>query len=180
MRLRLLPMLTIGLGLTGCGGTQSQSGKEPAVPAPSITVTSRAFVDGGDIPRRFTCDGDDVSPPLAWKGLPEQVGAVALVVDDPDAPRGTFTHWVLLDLEPVTTTLPENEVPAGAKQAKNSAGRTSYFGPCPPRGTHHYRFTVYALSEATGLPDGAVLEDALHAIDSRTLARGRLTGLYSR
>jgi Raf kinase inhibitor-like YbhB/YbcL family protein len=96
------------------------------------------------------------------------------------APRGTFTHWVLLDLEPVTATIIEGEVPAGAKQASNSAGRPAYFGPCPPSGTHHYRFTVYALSEATGLPDGANLDEALAAIDGRALARGRLTGLYSR
>lgn len=146
----------------------------------SITVTSRAFQDGGKIPRKFTCDGDDVSPPLAWKGLPANTGAVALVVDDPDAPRGTFTHWVLLDLEPVTTSISEGQVPPGATQASNSAGRPSYFGPCPPRGTHHYRFTVYALSEATGLPNGARLDEALHAIDARTLTLGRVTGLYSR
>ena len=146
----------------------------------SITVTSRAFQEGGKIPRKHTCDGDDVSPPLAWTGIPPNTGALALVVDDPDAPRGTFTHWVLLDLEPVTATLTEAEVPAGAKQAKNSAGRASYFGPCPPSGTHHDRFTVYALSEATGLPDGADLDEALSAIEARTLARGRLTGLYRR
>jgi Raf kinase inhibitor-like YbhB/YbcL family protein len=171
----------IGLGVAGCGGAQSESGKEPAMTAPSsITVTSRAFQDGGKIPTKYSCDGDDVSPPLAWKGLPTNTGAVALVVDDPDAPRGTFTHWVLLDLEPVTTGITEGKVPVGAKQAKNSAGRPSYFGPCPPSGTHHYRFTVYALSEATGLRDGAQLEEALQAIDSRTLTRGRLTGLYSR
>jgi Raf kinase inhibitor-like YbhB/YbcL family protein len=170
-----------GLGVAGCGGAQPESGKEPAMTAPSsITVTSRAFQDGGKIPKKYTCDGDDVSPPLAWNGLPENTGSVALVVDDPDAPRGTFTHWVLLDLEPSTTELTEGQVPPGATQASNSAGRASYFGPCPPRGTHHYRFTVYALSEATGLPDGTKLDQALEAIDSRTLARGRLTALYSR
>lgn len=146
----------------------------------TITVTSRAFQDGGKIPKKYSCDGDDVSPPLAWKGLPVNAGAVALIVDDPDAPRGTFTHWVLLDLDPVTTSITEGQVPVGAKQAANSAGRPSYFGPCPPSGTHHYRFTVYALSEATGLPDGAKLDEALQAIDARTLTRGRLTGLYSR
>jgi Raf kinase inhibitor-like YbhB/YbcL family protein len=146
----------------------------------SITVTSRAFQDDGKIPKKYTCDGDDMSPPLAWKGLPANTGAVALVVDDPDAPRGTFTHWVLLDLEPSTTSITEGQVPAGTKQARNSAGRPSYFGPCPPSGTHHYRFTVYALSEATGLPDGAALDEALQAIDARTLTRGRLTGRYAR
>jgi Raf kinase inhibitor-like YbhB/YbcL family protein len=146
----------------------------------SITVTSEAFQDGGRIPKKYTCDGDDISPPLAWKDVPANVGSLALVVDDPDAPRGTFTHWVLLDVDPVTTAIEERQVPAGARQAKNSAGGAKYFGPCPPSGTHHYRFTIYALSEATGLPDGADLDEALAAIDGRTIARGRLTGLFSR
>ncbi|GAB2663407.1 YbhB/YbcL family Raf kinase inhibitor-like protein [Kribbella swartbergensis] len=177
----MLSLSTISLMLTGCGGAQSQSGKEPAVTAPSsITVTSKAFQDGGKIPTKYTCDGDDVSPPLAWEGMPEQVGAIAVVVDDPDAPRGTFTHWVVLDLDASTTELTEGRVPPGATQARNSAGTASYFGPCPPRGTHHYRFTVYALSHGTGLLDGAELEHALDAIDSRAVARGRLTALYSR
>lgn len=181
MRLRLLPLLLTGLGMAGCSGTQPEPGKEPAMTAPSsITVTSRAFQDGGKIPKKFTCDGDDVSPPLAWTDVPPNSGSLALVVDDPDAPRGTFTHWVLLDLEPITTSVPEGQVPPGAKQANNSAGRPTYFGPCPPSGAHHYRFTVYALSEATGLPDGTKLDEALAAIDARTLARGRLTGLYKR
>jgi Raf kinase inhibitor-like YbhB/YbcL family protein len=177
----LLPLFLTGLGVAGCGGAQSDSGREPATTASnSITVTSRAFLDGGKIPEKFTCDGDNVSPPLAWKGLPVNTGSVALVVDDPDASRGTYTHWVLLDLQPITTGISEGQVPPGSTQASNSAGRASYFGPCPPSGTHRYRFTVYALSEATGLPDGVVLDEALQAIDARTLTRGRLAGLYAR
>ena len=170
-----------GLGVAGCGGAQPESGKEPAGTAPSsIAVTSRAFQDGGKIPKKYTCDGDDISPPLAWKGLPVNTGAVAIVVDDPDASHGTFTHWILLDLDPITAAITEGQVPVGARQAANSAGRPTYFGPCPPSGTHRYRFTVHALSEATGLPDGAKLDEALRAIDARSLTRGRLTGLYSR
>jgi Raf kinase inhibitor-like YbhB/YbcL family protein len=179
---RLLPLLTAGLllGPAGCGA-QSESGKEPAMTAPSsMTVTSTAFQDGGTIPKKFTCDGEGVSPPLAWKGVPDDAVSMALVVDDPDAPRGTFTHWVLLDLEPATISMTEGQVPAGAKQANNSAGKASYFGPCPPSGTHHYRFTIYALSAKTGLKDGAKLDEALKAIDSKSIARGRLTGLYAR
>jgi Raf kinase inhibitor-like YbhB/YbcL family protein len=179
--LRLLATVALVFGAAGCGDAQSTSGKEPAMTAPSnITVTSRAFQDGGKIPKKHTCDGEDLSPPLAWQGVPANAGSVALVVDDPDAPRGTFTHWVLLDLDPATSAILEGQVPTGTKQAKNSAGKASYFGPCPPSGTHHYRFTVYALSEAIGLPDGAKLDDALKAIDSRSIAKGRLTGLYSR
>ncbi|WP_406046861.1 YbhB/YbcL family Raf kinase inhibitor-like protein [Kribbella sp. NBC_00889] len=178
MRLRLLLCTTVLLGTAGCGGGQA---KEPATTAPaSISVTSQAFREGGSIPRKYTCDGDDVSPPLGWKNVPQNAGALAVVVDDPDAPRGTFTHWVLLDLEPTTTSLAEGETPPDARQAKNSAGGAKYYGPCPPSGTHHYRFTIYALSEATALPNGADLEEALNAIDDRTLTRGRLTGLFSR
>jgi Raf kinase inhibitor-like YbhB/YbcL family protein len=177
----LLPLFMTGLGVAGCGGAQPESGKEPAGTAPSsIAVTSRAFQDGDQIPKKYSCDGDDVSPPLAWKGLPVNTGAVAIVVDDPDASRGTFTHWVLLDLDPITAAITEGRIPVGARQAANSAGRPTYFGPCPPSGTHRYRFTVHALSEATGLPDGTKLDEALRAIDARSLTRGRLTGLYSR
>ncbi len=162
----------------GCDGGQAN---EPATAAPAgITVTSTAFRDGGTIPVKYTCDGDGVSPPLAWTGAPANTGALAIVVDDPDAPSGTFTHWVVLDLEPTTTSIAEGQLPPNAKQAANSAGNPAYDGPCPPSGTHHYRFTIYALSEATALPDGAKLDEALKAIDSKTIARGRLTALFSR
>jgi Raf kinase inhibitor-like YbhB/YbcL family protein len=146
----------------------------------SIEVTSTAFREGGTIPRKYTCDGEGVPPPLAWTNIPANAGALALVVDDPDAPRGTFTHWILLDLEPTAATLAERGVLPGVKQAKNSGGKNGYYGPCPPSGMHHYRFTVYALSGPTGLLDGAGLDEALQAIDSKAIARGRLTGLYSR
>jgi Raf kinase inhibitor-like YbhB/YbcL family protein len=183
VRLHVLRPLLLGLllGLAGCNGTQSKPGQEPTMTAPdSITVTSSAFRDGRPIPARFGCDGANVSPPLAWQGVPPAAKAVALVVDDPDAPGGTFVHWVLLDLAPGTGSLAEGSVPAGATQATNSAGKATYFGPCPPSGTHHYRFTIYALTSATGLPTGANLNQALKAIDASTIARGRLVGTYAR
>jgi Raf kinase inhibitor-like YbhB/YbcL family protein len=144
-----------------------------------ITVTSSAFADGEPIPARFSCDGAGVSPPLAWQGVPPDAQAVALVVDDPDAPRGTFVHWVVLDIDPSVTSVDEAGVP-GNVQARNSAGDPTYFGPCPPKGTHHYRFTVYALSAATGLTPGAKLDEALKAIDKAATAQGRLVGTYTR
>ena len=104
------------------------------------------------------------------------------MVDDPDASRGTFTHWVLFGLAPSTTELAEGaaaSLPAGARQAKNSAGRAAYMGPCPPSGAHHYRFTVYALGGPLGLDDGAELAEALTAVEKRAVARGRLVGLFS-
>ncbi|MGW6195407.1 YbhB/YbcL family Raf kinase inhibitor-like protein [Kribbella sp. NPDC055110] len=114
------------------------------------------------------------------EGHPANAAALALVVDDPDAPHGTFTHWIVLDIEPAAASLAEGGVLPGVKQAKNSGGKTGYYGPCPPSGTHHYRFTVSALSGATDLLDGAGLDEALKAIDARTIARGRITALYSR
>ncbi|TDO46377.1 hypothetical protein EV643_111230 [Kribbella sp. VKM Ac-2527] len=171
-------VLALLVGPAGCSDTSARSGQEPIM---SITVTSTAFSEGGRIPSKFTCDSDNVSPPLTWRGLPANTTALALVVDDPDAPRGTYVHWVLLDLPADLTSLGENLTPPpGTVQAKNSAGRATYFGPCPPSGTHHYRFTIYALSAPTDLPPGAPLDEALKAIKTFTIAQGRLTGLYSR
>jgi hypothetical protein len=166
------------LVVAGCGDDEPQR-DEPDVPT-SISVTSAAFADGEPIPTRYTCDGDEVSPPLAWSGAPEDAAALALVVDDPDAPSGTFTHWVVLDIPLATTSSEEDAVPAGGVQAETSAGAAAYAGPCPPSGTHHYRFTIVALNEATGLPEGTALDDALAAVDDHTIARGTLTGTYSR
>ena len=145
-----------------------------------ITESSPAFREGHRIPARFTCDGDGQSPPLAWDGVPADAAALALVVDDPDAPRGTFVHWVVLDIPVGTRVLDANGVPSGAVQATNSAGHASYFGPCPPSGVHHYRFTVYALSKRTGLRDGARLDQALRAVETNATAQGRLVGTYAR
>jgi Raf kinase inhibitor-like YbhB/YbcL family protein len=145
-----------------------------------ITVSSSAFQQGQAIPTRFTCDGDNDAPPLRWDSVPEDAAALALVVDDPDAPGGTYVHWVVLDMPVETTGLDTGAVPSGAAQAKNSAGRASYAGPCPPSGTHHYRFTIYALSKRTGLSDGAALDKALDAVEATATAQGRLVGTYER
>ena len=164
--------------LAGCGEDASSSPADLDAPE-TITVTSPAFAEGEPIPERYTCDGDEVSPPLAWTGVPDGAAALALVVDDPDAPSGTFTHWVVLDVPPATSSSAEGAVPAGGTQAESSAGSATYAGPCPPSGTHHYRFTVIALAEETGLGEGASLDDALAAVDEHAMARGTLTGTYS-
>ena len=162
--------------LAACGNDESAAHDVPD----SITVTSTAFDDGGSIPVGYTCDGDEVSPPLAWTGVPDGAAALALVVDDPDAPSGTFTHWVVLDIPLSTTDSAEGGVPDGGVQAQSSAGGASYAGPCPPSGTHHYRFTVVALDALTGLDEGAALDDALAAVDEHATASGTLTGTYAR
>jgi Raf kinase inhibitor-like YbhB/YbcL family protein len=164
---------------TACG--PDEDAQETKMDEPqTITVKTTAFGEGDRIPERYTCDGDNISPPLAWKGIPDDAEAVALVMDDPDAPNGTFTHWVVLDIPRQATSVPEADVPPDGVQIKGSAGKASYFGPCPPSGTHQYRFTVYALSAPAGLDDPASLDEALRAIDDSATAWGRLTAVYAR
>ncbi|GAB1691942.1 YbhB/YbcL family Raf kinase inhibitor-like protein [Krasilnikovia sp. M28-CT-15] len=163
--------------VAGCAGP----GPEPAAPAaaPNISVSSSAFTDGGDIPRRHTCDGADVSPPLAFAGLPSGVRELALLVEDPDAPHGTFVHWVAWGIDPARAGLAEGERPPGS--GTNGFGHTGYGGPCPPRGpAHSYVFTVYALSRPAGARAGASAADLRTAIDGAVLAKGTLTGRYAR
>lgn len=150
-----------------------------------IKVTSTAFEDGGMIPPRYTCDGEDISPPLQWEAVPETAKGIALICDDPDAPMGTFVHWVLYDLPADVTELPENvpaeaTLPSGARQGTSDFGRTGYGGPCPPSGTHRYFFKLYALDAATGLAAGAKKADLLKAMKGHILAEGRLMGQYRR
>jgi len=174
-------LVALAASALSCTGGQPSTREEIAVKAPdAITVSSPAFRDGRPIPTRFTCDGDGVPPPLSWSGVPQGAEALALVVDDPDAPRGTFVHWVVLDLPAGTPGLDDEAVPSSAVQAKNSAGRASYFGPCPPSGSHHYRFTVYALSQRTRLHTGADLDKALRAVQTSATAQGTLVGTYAR
>jgi Raf kinase inhibitor-like YbhB/YbcL family protein len=162
--------------LAGCG-LFGEDVTEPARTAPAtLTLTSPAFQDGAPVPRRFTCDGDDVSPPLAWTGVPDDARALAVVVADPDAPNGTYVHWVLFDIDPAVRSISAGGVPPGSHQAKNSAGNSKYDGPCPPSGTHHYRFIVYALRTPTTLGNGVDTSRALAAIDGKAIGRGTLVG----
>ena len=178
-RKQALWLVPLSLGVAACAG--AQPGEEPTMTAtPEMTVTSTAFEEGEAIPARYTCDGDGEQPPLTWEGVPAGASALALVVDDPDAPRGTFTHWVVLDLPVDTTGLDAGTLPRGSVQAENSGGTTSYYPPCPPRGVHRYRFTVYALTRPTTLPEGAGLDSALRALQSSALGWGRLVGTYQR
>jgi len=151
------------------------------------SLQSSAFSQNGNIPSKYTCDGQDVSPPLSWPDPPANTKELALICDDPDAPMGTFTHWVLYGLGPDVRSLPE-AVPtdqtvaalAGAKQGKNGFGNIGYGGPCPPRGTHHYSFRLYALDAPTNLPAGASKKDLLKAMERHLLAQAELVGLYAR
>jgi Raf kinase inhibitor-like YbhB/YbcL family protein len=150
-----------------------------------IEVTSTAFEDGGTIPARYTCDGLDASPPLSWTPVPDGTESLALISDDPDAPSGTFVHWVIYNLPPDTRRLPEDvpnreTLPSGAVQGINGAGNVGYMGPCPPSGTHRYFFKVYALDARLNLGGGTTKEALVNAIEGCVLAEGRLVGTYQR
>jgi hypothetical protein len=150
-----------------------------------IKVTSSAFEDGGLIPAKYTCDGEDISPPLQWAGVPEGAGSVALICDDPDAPMGTFVHWVLFNLPATTTELAEDvpadkTLPNGARQGITDFGRIGYGGPCPPSGTHRYFFKIYALDTELALKAGASKREMLRAMEGHILAQGQLMGKYRR
>jgi Raf kinase inhibitor-like YbhB/YbcL family protein len=151
----------------------------------ALIVTSQAFKSGEPIPSKYTCDGEDVSPPISWSGANEQTKSCALIVDDLDAPIGPFTHWVIFNIPAAASSLQEG-VPAvgtlsnGAVQGRNGFGKIGYGGPCPPSGTHRYVFHLYALDTLLSLQAGASEGDALQAMKGHILAEGELTGLYSR
>jgi Raf kinase inhibitor-like YbhB/YbcL family protein len=174
-------LLVLGLaGLAACSSGAGQPRAERALPE-RITVSSPAFTEGAAIPQRFTCDGDNRSPPLRWSDVPAGTVEIALVVDDPDAPRGTYVHWVVVSIDPASTELVEGAVPPGAQQVPNSAGTAAYTGPCPPGGApHHYRFTVYALQQRAEFGADASPEAAIAAIEAAATARGRLVGTFGR
>lgn len=150
-----------------------------------IKITSTAFEEGGLIPEKYTCDGMDVSPPLAWGSAPEGTKTFALICDDPDAPMGTWVHWVLFNLPASVNELsenipPERELENGAKQGTNDFMKIGYGGPCPPGGTHRYYFKLYALDTELNLEAGAKKPQLLNAIEGHILVEGRLMGRYSR
>lgn len=150
-----------------------------------IKLTSSAFSDGGPIPSKYTCDGTDVSPPLEWEAVPDGAKSIALICDDPDAPMGTFVHWVIYGLPAETTRLQEavptdRTLPNGAAQGTSDFGRIGYGGPCPPSGTHRYFFRLYALDAEVDLEPGATKQQLLRAIGEHVLAQGQLMGTYRR
>jgi Raf kinase inhibitor-like YbhB/YbcL family protein len=155
----------------------------------ALKVTSAAFQPAGPIPSKYTCEGQDISPPLTWSGAPANTTSFVLIVDDPDAPdpakpERVYVHWVVYNLPATTTALPENAskkgLPKGAVQGKNDWGKAEYGGPCPPIGRHRYFFKLYALdSELTGL-SSATKADLERAMKGHVLASGRLVGTYQK
>jgi Raf kinase inhibitor-like YbhB/YbcL family protein len=142
-----------------------------------LAVTSRVFENNGLIPSKYTCDGDNVNPPLKIQGLPDGTVSLVLIVDDPDAPMGTWDHWVVWNIPP-TEEIKENSVPG--IEGLNSSRRNSYGGPCPPSGTHRYFFKVYALDTKLDLRPNSRKRDIEKVMEGHILAKAQIVGLYKR
>jgi Raf kinase inhibitor-like YbhB/YbcL family protein len=177
--MRRLLLLAGAALLAGCGG-----GEKAGEPLPEaggkLRLESPAFGDGGAIPKKFSCDGEDVSPPLSWGGVPSQTSELAVVMEDPDADR--FVHWTVLRIPPQTSRFHEGRIPARAVETKNSFGRRGWGGPCPPEGDdpHRYVFALYAVRRKLGLGRDASPVQVREALAGAALARGTLSGRFAR
>jgi hypothetical protein len=143
-----------------------------------LALRSDAFGDGEAIPGRYTCDGANVSPPLAWTDVPEEAGAFAVIVRDPDADG--FVHWVLTDIPAHTTSLPDGQGDTIGIAGRNDFGRVGWGGPCPPSGEHRYEFTLYALTAPLQLDGAPEADEVERMLGANLIAQGRLTGVYTR
>jgi Raf kinase inhibitor-like YbhB/YbcL family protein len=172
-------LLAVAMLVSACGG-----GEKPATPLPgaegALMLTSPAFSDGETIPERYTCDGDGISPPMSWSGMPRGARELALVVEDRDADR--FVHWTVLGIAAAQTKIAEGSVPAGAVETDNSFGEHGWGAPCPPEGdgAHHYVFVLYATDARLGLDQQASPDEVREQLAEHGLARGVLTVLFAR
>ena len=142
-----------------------------------LAISSSAFKNEGKIPSKYTCDGDEINPPLKIEGLPDGTQTMAIIVEDPDAPKGTFDHWLVWNINP-TSTIKEDSIPGIS--GRNGAGKTGYHGPCPPSGSHRYYFNVFALDTELDLPVGADKKTLQQAMEPHIIAKGTLMGRYER
>ncbi len=184
MRASILPLTLVALA-AGCKGTPDED-RLAGDTAMKLQLTSPAFAEGDSIPTQYTADGKDVSPPLRWGEVPKTARSLALICDDPDAPRGVWVHWVLYNLPADARELPEGlpadkTLPSGARQGTNDFGSIGYGGPSPPRGKpHRYFFKLYALDTPLDLAAGATKADLVAAMKGHVLAEGELMGRYGR
>lgn len=146
----------------------------------TMLITSPAFNHNEFIPAKYTCDGGDANPELRFAGVPENARALALIMDDPDAPVGTFTHWLVWNIDPGTTVIAEHSVPERAVEGLSGANKVGYIGPCPPSGTHRYFFKLYALDAPLALSRGAGKGELETEIQKHLLSKAELVGLYER
>ncbi len=144
-----------------------------------MIVESPVFSNSSTIPKKYTCKGQNINPPLVIKDIPDDTEALAIVLDDPDAPAGIFTHWLIWNIEVSQTRIPESAKFKGAVEGKNSSGSVGYTGPCPPSGTHRYFFKVYALSEKLGLNSQTSIERVKEELDAKKVDEAVLIGSFS-
>ena len=170
----------IAASLAGCGGNDKDSGPPPN--APEKIKLAGEVKDGATLDARFTCDGAGVSPSLAWSAPPVGTKELALLVEDPLAPGGSYVHWAVFGIDPKLRIAPDGFVPAGGKQGRNSSGGNNYAPPCPPKGDppHDYSFTIYALEASLELGAGAAPQIVRQAIRDRAIAKGTITAKYER
>ena len=145
----------------------------------ALTLSSSAFKSGGEIPRQYTCEGADQSPALSWSGAPAGTKSFALIADDPDAPSGLFTHWLLWNIPSQTNSIAEGNAPKGV-QGTNDFGKSGYRGPCPPPGVHRYSFKIFALDRELDLRSGAKRNQVDAAMKGHIMAQAELVGRYAR
>ena len=151
----------------------------------TLKLTSSAFIEKGNIPDKYTCKGKNISPPVTWEEAPEGAKSFTLICDDPDAPGGTWDHWILLNIPSAQTHLAEgiaarSQFENGSRHGKNSWGRNDYGGPCPPSGKHRYYFKIYALDTLLDLPAGATKKEVEHSMKGHILSEGQLMGYYQK
>jgi len=189
MKRLLILILAAALAFTSCI-VRKEPPPKPAKPISGglpmlITLTSSAFEEGGMIPALYTCDGSNISPPLAWSGVPAGTNSLVLIADDPDAPMGTWVHWVLFNLHPNTKMLAagvpgDEKLENGARHGRTDFGKYGYGGPCPPSGTHRYYFKIYALDKMFDITGPIIKEDLLKIMEGHILGQGQLMGRYTK
>jgi len=145
-----------------------------------MEIRSSAFKEGEKIPSKYTCDGENINPELDFLNVPGNAKSLVLIMDDPDAVGGTFTHWIIYNIDPKTETISENSIPKDSKQGLNDAGKASYTGPCPPSGTHRYYFKLYVIDTILTLGDKVDKTTIDNAINGRIIEEAQLIGLYIR
>lgn len=144
-----------------------------------MNITSPSFSNGQGIPSLYTCDGPNVSPPIKIDNIPENAKSLALIMDDPDASSGVFTHWLLWNIDPKTNFIPESTTPDDADRGTNSMGNLTYDGPCPPSGVHHYRFKIFALDNKLGLEAGSTVDQLESVLKDHIIDQAEFVGIYS-
>ncbi|MCL5022771.1 MAG: YbhB/YbcL family Raf kinase inhibitor-like protein [Nitrospirae bacterium] len=172
--------LIVLCAVTAAGFLVSTASSKEGVKMETLRISSPAFENNGSIPGKYTCDGMDVNPPLRIANVPAGARSLALIVDDPDAPRGTWVHWVVWNIGPKTLEIGENTVPKGALQAVNDFKRHQYGGPCPPSGTHRYFFKLYALDAMLNFSANSGKAGLEKAMEGHIIARAEIVGLYKR